>query len=279
MNIEIIRVVVNGALGKMGQEVIKAVISEPGMKIVGATEKEANQQYLPLSETLELVLFSSDLDFILHRCQVDVVVDFTNAQVSMETARIALKQKINMVIGTTGLSEENLAEIAELCQVHGVGAIVAPNFSLGAALSIHLCKVAANFFNRAEIIEMHHDNKIDAPSGTAITTASAMSKARREAKPTQSPFGYHKAEKEIISGTRGGQLDGIAIHSLRLPGFIACQEVIFSGAGETLSLRHEAISRECYMPGVVLAIKEVLKHKGLIYGLDTLLDMKWKDSM
>ena len=270
---EILRVVINGALGKVSREVTKAIDSEPGMKIVGATEKEVTQYYFALPETSELVPFSSDLDSLLKKCQPDVVVDFTNAEASMASARIALKQKVNMVIGTTGLSEENLAEISELCHAYEVGAVVASNFSLGAAVLIRLCKIAANFFAHAEIIEMHHDKKIDAPSGTAIATAKAMSQARSE-QGEEPPFIYHKAEKEIISGTRGGQLDGIAIHSLRMPGFMACQEVIFSGTGETLSLRHEAISRECYAPGVILAIREVVKHKGLIYGLDTLLDIE-----
>jgi len=268
-----IRVIINGALGKMGREIAMAVDSEPGMKIVGATEEEVAQHYFATPETSELVPFSSDLDSLLKKCRPDVVVDFTNAEVSMSAARIALKQNVNMVIGTTGLSEENLAELSELCRAYEVGAVVAPNFSLGAALLIQLCKAAAGFFAQAEIVEMHHDKKIDAPSGTAIATARAMSQAHAK------PFIYRKAEKEIINGTRGGQIDGIAIHSIRLPGFMACQEVILSGPGETLSLRHETINRECYMPGVILATKEVVQHKGLIYGLDALLDMKWKDLM
>jgi 4-hydroxy-tetrahydrodipicolinate reductase len=202
-------------------------------------EEEVTQQYLPLAEAPELILLSSDLDSLLKSCDADVVVDFTNAEVSMAAARIAIKQKVNMVIGTTGLSEENLAEIEKLCQAHKVGAVVAPNFSLGAALLIHLSKFAAKFFNNAEIIEMHHDKKADAPSGTAIATAKAMAQT----------------------------------HSLRLPGFMAGQEVVFSGAGETLSLRHNIISRECFLPGVILAIKEVTKRKGLTYGLDALLKL------
>ncbi len=268
---EVIRVVINGALGNMGREVTRAIDSELGMKVVGAVEKEVTQKYFALPETSELALFSSDLDSLQEKCQPDVIVDFSNAEACMAAARIALRKKVHVVTGTTGLSEENLAEISELCRANEVGAVVAPNFSLGVALLIRLCKVAANFFDHAEIIEMHHDKKVDAPSGTAIATAKAMSQARAK------PFNYHKAEKEIVSGTRGGQLDGIAIHSLRLPGFMACQEVIFSEVGETLSFRHEVISRECYMPGVILAIREVVKHKELIYGLDTLFDMKWKD--
>jgi len=264
---EHIRIVINGALGRMGREVTKAVLNEPGLEIVGAVEEKVTQQYLPLLETSELIPFSSDLNSLLKSCNPDVVVDFTNATASIAAARVAIRQGVNMVIGTTGLSEENLKEIEQLCQANSIAAIVAPNFSLGAVLSMHLAKVVAKFFDYAEIVEMHHDKKIDAPSGTAITTAKAMLQAHGK------PFVHPKTEREVVSNTRGGQIEGIAIHSLRLPGFMAGQEVIFSGAGQTLSLRHETISRESYMPGVILAIKEVTKHKGLIYGLDALLKL------
>jgi 4-hydroxy-tetrahydrodipicolinate reductase len=264
---EPIRVVINGAFGRIGREVTKAVVCEPGLKAVGAVEKEVTQQYLPLPEATELIPLSSDLDSLLKRCDADVVVDFTNAEVSMTATRIAIQQKVNMVIGTSGLSEDNLAEIQNLCQTYKVGAVVAPNFSLGAAVLMHLAKFAAKFFNYAEIIEMHHEKKIDAPSGTAIATARAMLQARGK------PFIYHKATCEVLSNTRGGETGGIAIHSLRLPGFMAGQEVVFSGAGETLSLHHNTISRECYLPGIILAIKEVTRRKGLIYGLDALLKL------
>jgi 4-hydroxy-tetrahydrodipicolinate reductase len=262
---EPIRVVINGALGRMGQEITKAVVGELGLRAVGAVEKEVTQQYLPLTEASELIPLSSDLESLLKNCDADVVVDFTNAEVSVAAARIATRQKVNMVIGTTGLSQENLAEIEDLCRRHKVGVVVAPNFSVGAALLIRLSKLASGFFDHAEIIEMHHDKKSDAPSGTAIATARAMSQAHGK------PFTHPEVAHEVLSNARGGEMDGIAIHSLRLPGFMAGQEVVFSGAGETLSLRHNAISRECYLPGVVLAIKEVMKHKGLTYGLDALL--------
>ncbi len=266
-SLEPIRVVINGALGRMGQEITKAVVCEPGLRAVGAVEKEVAQQYLPSAEASELILLSSDLDSLLKSCDADVVVDFTNAEVSMAAARIAIKQKVNMVIGTTGLSEENLAEIEQLCQTYKVGAVVAPNFSLGAALLIHLSKLAAKFFNHAEIIEMHHDKKADAPSGTAIATAKEMLQTHGK------PFIYPEVTREVLNNTRGGQMDGIAIHSLRLPGFMAGQEVVFSGEGETLSLCHNIINRECFLPGVILAIKEVTKRRGLTYGLDALLKL------
>ena len=264
---ENIRIVINGALGRMGREVTKAVLNEPGLEIVGAVEEKVTQQYLPLLEISELIPFSSDLNSLLKRCNPDVVVDFTNAVASIAAARVAIRQGVNMVIGTTGLSEENLKEIEQLCQANNVAAIVAPNFSLGAVLLMHLAKVAAKFFDYAEIVEMHHDKKIDAPSGTAITTAKVMLQAHGK------PFSHPQTEREVVSNTRGGQIEGIAIHSLRLPGFMAGQEVIFSSAGQTLSLRHETISRESYMPGVILAIKEVMKYKRLIYGLDALLKL------
>ena len=266
-SLEPIRLVINGALGRMGQEITKGVVCEPGLKVVGAVEKEVTQQYLPLTEAPELIVLSSDLDSLLKSCDADVVVDFTEAEVSMAAARTAIKQRVNMVIGTTGLSQEDLAEIEKLCRVHKVGVVVAPNFSLGAALMIHLSRLAAKFFNHAEIIEMHHDKKADAPSGTAIATAGAMSEARGK------PFIYPQVTHEVLSNTRGGEMDGIAIHSLRLPGFMSGQEVVFSGVGETLSLRHNAINRECYLPGVILAVKEVTKRKGLTYGLDALLKL------
>jgi len=264
-SLEPIRVVINGAFGRMGQEVTKALVCEPGIRPVGAVEKEVTQQYLPIAEATELILLSSDLESLLKSCDADVVVDFTNADVSIGATRVAMKQKVSMVIGTTGLSEENLAEIEQLCRTYEVGVVVASNFSLGAAILMHLSEFAAKFFNHAEIIEMHHDKKADAPSGTAIATAKEMLQVRGK------PFVYPEVQRETVSNTRGGQMDGIAIHSLRLPGFMAGQEVIFSGAGETLSLRHNIISRECFIPGVILAIKEVVKRKGLIHGLDALL--------
>lgn len=264
-NMEVVRVVVNGALGRMGQEVIKAVVREPELKLVGAAGKNVTQKYLPL--THDFVPFSSDLESLLKGCNAHVLIDFTTAEASIRAARVATKQQVNLVIGTTGLSEENLAEIEQLCQENGVGAVVAPNFSLGAVVLMHLAKIAARFFEHAEILEMHHDKKIDAPSGTAINTAKGMLEARGKS------FIFPKTEREIVAGTRGGQIQGIAIHSLRLPGFMAGQEVILSKAGETLSLRHEIISRESYMPGVILAVKEVTNRKGLVYGLDALLNL------
>jgi len=263
-----IKVAVNGASGKMGREIVNALCQEPEMQVVGAVDLHVSEDYLSLPDNSGSVPFSSNLEYILTSCQPDVLVDFTNAEVCLATARIAAKRHINLVIGTTGIAEESVAEIAEMCRTYKIGAMIAPNFSLGAALLIHLSQTAARFFDCAEILEMHHDRKIDAPSGTSIATAKAMLRAHGK------PFTYPDLGEEVVKGTRGGQLGGIAIHSQRLPGFMAGQEVVFSEMGETLKLRHEAISRECYMPGVVLAIKEVMNRQELIYGLDALLALE-----
>jgi 4-hydroxy-tetrahydrodipicolinate reductase len=197
----------------------------------------------------------------------DVLVDFSAAAAVIPMVRTAAKHHIDLVIGTTGLSAAELDEMEQLCREYDIGAIVAPNFSLGAVLMVQLAKVAAKFFDYAEVIEMHHERKTDAPSGTAVTTAKEMTEARGKA------FSYRSPEKESLVGSRGAQYQGVALHSLRMPGLLAHQEVIFGGAGETLRIRHDTISRECYMPGVILAIKEVGQIKGLVFGLDRLLHL------
>lgn len=261
-----IKVVVQGALGKVGREVINTLCREPEMQLVGAVELQVAEDYLTLPDSSGKVPLSSDLEYILTRCQPDVLVDFTIAQATMPAVRIAAKQGVNLVIGTTGLSADNISEIDQLTKAHRVGAVVAPNFALSAVLMIHLAKLAAKYLDYAEIIELHDHQKVDAPSGTALFTAKAMAQARGR------PF-YHPAEQRGISASRGEQVEGVTIHSVRLPGLMAHQEVILGMAGQTLSIRHDTTGRECYMPGVVLAIREVVKRQGLVYGLDTLLGL------
>jgi 4-hydroxy-tetrahydrodipicolinate reductase len=261
-----IRVVVHGAQGKMGREVVRAVWREPGMELVGAIELKPDSDYLLLPDGSATVPFSSDLENILERCQPDVLIDFTIALATIPTARTAASRGVNLVIGTTGLSTEDINEIDRLATANKVGAVVAPNFALGAILMVHLAKICARYFDYAEIMELHHHLKADAPSGTAIATAKAMAAAR--SKPFCQPPQPQKA-----TGVRGQQVEGIIVHSVRLPGIMARQEVLLGGPGQTLSLKHDAISRECYMPGVILATREVVKLKGLAYGLDSLLGL------
>jgi 4-hydroxy-tetrahydrodipicolinate reductase len=260
-----IKVIVHGAVGKMGQEVLDALCREPELEVVAGVDREVSAEELPLPDGSGVVPFSSDLGSIIQRYHPDVLVDFTIAEATMSAVRIATRQGVNLVIGTTGLSPDDLSEIDSLSRAYDVGTVVAPNFALGAVLMMHLAKLAARFLDYAEIIEMHHERKADAPSGTALSTAIAMLSAR--GKPFSQPPG------QPPSGSRGEQIEGIAIHSVRLPGLLAHQEVILGAAGQTLTIRHDTTSRECYMPGVILATKEVVKRKGLIYGLDTLLGL------
>lgn len=262
-----IAVVVHGAAGRMGREILAALCQADGLKAVGAIDLEAKQDFLALPDGSGEIPFSTNLESILSNCRPDVMVDFTIRDATMAAAQVATKQGVNLVIGTTGLSSEDIGEIKRLCHNRDLGAIIAPNFSLGAALMVHLAKLAARYFDYAEVIEKHHDGKADAPSGTAIDTAKAMLEMRGK------PFNYPVPLKESLTGTRGGQIEGVGIHSVRLPGLLAHQEVIFGARGQTLTIRHDSISRESFTPGVVMAIREVVKIKGVIYGLENILGL------
>jgi 4-hydroxy-tetrahydrodipicolinate reductase len=262
---ERIKVVVHGAAGRVGQEVVKAVCQEPQMQVVGAVDLKVSGDFLPLPDSSLKVLFSTDFGYILNNCRPDVVVDFTVAKASMPAVRVAAEHGVNMVIGTTGFTADDFTEMERLASSRKIGIVAAPNFALGAVLMIHLAKIAGKFLDHAEILELHHDRKLDAPSGTSLSTARAMAEARGK------PFLPPAAGEPTSS--RGQSVEGINIHSIRLPGLMAHQEVIFGAPGQTLSIRHDTINRECYMPGVILAIKAVVKQKGFIYGLDKLLGL------
>ncbi len=262
-----IKVAIHGAAGRMGQEVLKALCADPDLDPVAGVDQGVAQGFLPLPDGSGQIPFSSDPDSIFTQCQPQVVVDFSVAEATRALVPVAARHRVNLVIGTTGLTQADLDEIESLALSHDIGAVVAPNFALGAVVLIYLAKIAARYFDYAEITELHHHLKIDAPSGTALATARAMVEGRGR------PFEYSRAEKETLKGTRGGEDGGIAIHSVRLPGLLAHQEVILGGPGQTLSLRHDTISRECFIPGVLLAVKEVTGRKGLVYGLDTLLGL------
>jgi 4-hydroxy-tetrahydrodipicolinate reductase len=262
-----INVVVHGALGKVGKEVVSALCRDKEARLVGAVDANAKQDFLPLPDGSGQVPFSADLEGIITRVKPDVVVDFSITKATMPAVRIATANKVHLVIGTTGLSQADLAEIDRLAKANGVGAVVASNFALGAVLMMHLAKIAAKYFDYAEIIELHHHLKADAPSGTALSTAREMAKSRGKAFLLPS-------EKDPTMKSRGEQFEGIPLHSIRLPGLMAHQEVILGTSGQTLIIRHDTINRECYTPGVLLAVKEVVKHQGLISGLAPILGLK-----
>ncbi|MBI4294566.1 MAG: 4-hydroxy-tetrahydrodipicolinate reductase [Chloroflexi bacterium] len=260
-----IRVVVHGAAGRMGQVMLQGLAGDPELNIVGAVDARSRGDSLPSPYGSGTIPYASDLGLLLHSVAANVVVDFSNAEAVLPAARAAAARGVNLVVGTTGLAQETVAEISELATVHETGAIVAPNFALGAVLMMQMAKLAAKYFDYSEIFELHHEQKADAPSGTSLSTARLMLESRGK------PFKQATTQKETLAGTRGGSLGGIAIHSVRLPGFMAHQEVVLGGLGQTLSIRHDTTGRDCYVPGVILAVKKVVNIKGLIYGLDTLL--------
>lgn len=262
-----IRVAVLGASGKVGRVVINGLCREAEVQVVGAIDLDASLDSLSLPDGSGSIPLSVNLESILTSCRPDVVVDFTIAKATMPAVRLATQQGVNLVIGTSGLTDDDLSEIAQLTLAHKVGAVVAPNFALGAVLMIHLARIAARYLDYAEIIELHHNLKVDSPSGTASSTAKAMAAARGK------PFLRPPPEQKETPASRGEQVEGVTIHSVRLPGLVAHQEVLLGGLGQTLSIRHDTIGRECYLPGIILAIKAVVKQQGLVYGLDTLLGL------
>ena len=261
-----IRVIAHGALGKLGQEVVKAVCADPETKLVGAVDFKASKDYLTLPDESGQVPFSADSNTILDRCPADVMFDSTIAKTSLPDLRIAAKKGVNLVIATTGFTSGEIDEIKKLAKDNKIGVVIAPNFALGSVLMLHLAKIAAKYMDYAEIIELHHHLKADAPSGTALNTAKAMAQAK--GKPFDSP-----PEIANPSASRGQEVEGVPIHAVRLPGLMAHQEVIMGAPGQTLIIRHDTINRECYVPGIMLAIKEVVKRREFVYGLDTLLGL------
>ena len=212
------------------------------------------------------MLVETDLAAALERLKPEVMIDFTRPDVVFGNVVTALKHKVSPVVGTTGLSDDQKAEIEKLAIENGTPAFIAPNFAIGAVLMMVMCKQAAKYMPDVEIIELHHDKKLDAPSGTAVQTAAMIAEVR------QSHKQGHPDEKEKLTGARGAEYDGMHIHSVRLPGYVAHQEVIFGGLGQTLTIRHDSMNRESFMPGVVLAAQKVRGLDGLTIGLDKLLE-------
>ena len=255
-----IRVLVNGALGRMGSEVCKKVYSEDDLELVGAVD--IKEGVVALGEGVKV---TTDLVAAVNEVKPDVVVDFTRPDVVMGSLRKILPLGVHVVVGTTGFSEADLKEVDELAKAHNTGLLIAPNFALGAVVMMKLACEAAKYFPHVEIIEKHHDNKLDAPSGTAIITAQKIAEVRKAMQQG------NPNEKETMAGARGADYEGMKIHSVRLPGYVASQEVIFGGQGETLKISTDPVSRECYMPGVALGCRKIGAHVGLVYGLDKLL--------
>lgn len=262
-----IRVLISGASGRMGKEVIKAVLASEDVELVAAVDVKYIGKDVGFLVGLEPtgIKISEDLNNSIKNSKPDVMVDFTNPQAVLKNIKTALQNQVHPVVGTTGLTEEEVKEIALLSEEKNTSVFIAPNFAIGAVLMMRFAKEAVKYFPHVEVIEYHHDQKLDAPSGTAIKTLEMLKEVRDEMRQG------HINEYEKIAGSRGGNYEGMRVHSVRLPGLVAHQEVIFGGLGETLTIKHDSINRESFAPGILLAIKEVSKLKGVVYGLENLI--------
>jgi 4-hydroxy-tetrahydrodipicolinate reductase len=253
-----IRVAVLGAAGRMGREVCRAVADAPDMELVAAVD--------PGSAGLDVegITIGDSVDALV-AARTDVAVDFTRAPAAAENARSCLERGIHVVIGTTGMESGALEGVRRLAEEGEANAFVAPNFAIGVVLMSRFAEQAAGHLEVAEVIELHHDQKADAPSGTAIAMARRIAGARAGG-------GIVPGGDDVHPGARGADIAGIRVHSVRLPGLVAHHEVIFGGTGQTLTIRHDSTDRTSFMPGVLLAIRSVASRPGLTVGLDALLD-------
>ncbi len=264
------RVVVAGAAGRMGRDAVRTIARQDDMVLVGALGRAAavGQDAGTVAGAGPLgVPVTADLAAIFLAARPTVLVDLSRGDAVAAHAAVALDHRVPVVIGATGVPAGDLEALRARCRAEQVGALVAPNFALGAILMMEFARRAARFFPHVEITELHHDRKRDAPSGTAVRTARLVAAARGEA--PAPPV----AETEQVAGARGGLVDGIRVHSVRLPGLVAHQEVLFGGAGQTLSIRHDSTSEESFMPGLMLAIRKVRALGELVEGLEHLLDL------
>ena len=244
------KVAVLGAKGRMGTEASAAIRDAKDLELVAQ---------LDLGDSLDQLVTSG----------AQVVVDFTHPDAVMKNLEFAITNGINVVVGTTGFDDAKLAKLKTLLAANPkVGALIAPNFALGAVLMMQFSQVAAKYFESVEIIELHHANKVDAPSGTAIRTAQMITDVRKQKSKAAMP----DATKDGLAGARGATVGDVPIHSVRSHGYVAHQEVIFGDPGETLSIRHDSINRAGFMPGVLLGVREVVKHPGLTVGLEKFME-------
>ena len=265
---EKIRVAVAAAAGRMGRAAIRAVAAQPDMMLVAALGRQhgVGQDAGAVAGVGALGVTIAGTPGTLFDAKPDVLVDFTPGPAAVEHARAAVPAGVHPVIGGTGMSQADLDALAALCASKRIGAVVAPNFALGAVLMMEFSRQAAKYFPHVEIIELHHDHKRDAPSGTALKTAAAVAAARTSVPPLA------VKEEQTLQGARGARAEGIPIHSVRLPGLVAHQEVIFGGPGQTLTIRHDSVNEESFMPGLLLATRRVRSLTGLIFGLEKLLE-------
>jgi len=238
---------VAGYRGKVGVEMVRGVEAAPDMEFAGGVE------------------VGDDLGAFLISARPDALVDFTHPTAALGNALAAVAAGCRPVVGTTGIPADGVDRLENACREAGIGGIVAPNFSVGAVVMMHIAEIAAPYFSAADVIELHHQTKADAPSGTALATARRLA-ARQK-------FQYTQTEKITLAGVRGGEEGGVGIHSVRLPGLVADQEIILGLAGQTLTITHRTTSREAFVPGVLLAIRRVVAEPRFYRALDELLGL------
>src|SRR5690625_240 len=264
-----INIVLSGPRGKMGTEAIKMIENTEHFTLVACIDRTNNGKKLMevAPETSLAVPIYDDAETCFKEMKPDVFVDLTVPEVGFKLARTALLHHIHTVVGTSGFSNEQINELSQIAERHNCGCLIAPNFALGAVLMMHFAKIAAKYFPDVEIIEKHHDNKIDAPSGTAVKTIDLIREVRDQ------KIQGHPDEYEIIEGARGGEVDGIRVHSLRLPGLVAHQEVVFGSKSQLLTIKHDSFHRESFMDGLKLSIRSEEHTSELVYGLEHVLDL------
>lgn len=261
-----IRVAIAGAAGRMGREASNALSQANGIDVVAAIDREGVGLSLRTIAGLacpELAMVGSVED-ALAATECDVLLELTHPDSAVAHVTEALRCGVAPVVGTSGIDDASLRAIAALCDSSQTPALIVPNFALGAVLMMRFAEMAARWMPHVEIVEMHHDQKVDAPSGTAMLTAQRVDAARRERPPVREAL--LKAD-----GARGGEVSGVPVHSVRLPGLVAHQKVLFGGAGETLTLAHDSLDRSSFMHGIVLCVRKVRSLNGLVVGMDTLL--------
>ena len=252
-----LRVAVFGASGRVGLTVVDAVKGAPDMELAAGVNRMHRDTDFP---------WFTDVETAIRETSPDVAIDFTVADAAAENALMAIAAGVSPVIGTTGMSPDQIEAIRAAAESEGVGAFIAPNFAIGAVLMMAMAQLAAPHLDHVEVIELHHDQKIDAPSGTAAHTAELIAQARDGRPAIDAP-----TERFTLPGVRGGVNHGVRVHSVRLPGFVAHQEVIFGALGQTLTIRHDSTSRDSFMPGVLMAARRVRDLPGLVIGLEHLL--------
>jgi 4-hydroxy-tetrahydrodipicolinate reductase len=265
---EKIKIIIAGPRGRMGREAVALVNSTEQFQLIAVVDHKNDGMKLSDLEgfpSLDIPIYK-DLEECLQNHSADVLVDLTTPEVGMLHTKTALTYNVRPVVGTTGFSKNDLEELEAICREKQLGCIIAPNFAIGAVLMMKFSQMAAKYFEDIEIIEMHHDQKLDAPSGTAVKTAEMIS-AVREAKKQG-----HPNEKETIAGARGADYDGMHIHSVRLPGLIAHQQVLLGSDGQTLTIRHDSYNRSSFMSGVKVAVETVMNLNSFVYGLENILE-------